>query len=43
MSDSATGNTYSIYYRADPPPDALQLVIRDESGNMVHQGTMKYG
>ena len=43
MSDSATGNTYSIHYRADPPADSLQLVIRDESGTVVHQGTMKYG
>jgi hypothetical protein len=43
MSDPATDNTYSIYYRGDPPPDSLQLVIRDESGNTVHQGTMEYG
>jgi hypothetical protein len=40
MSDSATGITYSIYQRANPP---LKLVIQDESGNTVHQGTMDYG
>ena len=43
MSDSATGDSYSIYCGADPPLDSLKLVIQDESGNMVHQGTMKYG
>jgi hypothetical protein len=43
MSDPATGHTYSIYHRSDPPPNPLKLVIQDEAGEEVHQGTMEYG
>lgn len=43
MSDPASGNSYSLYYRTRVPPDSLRLVIRDESGNIIHQGSMEYG
>ncbi|MBL7044535.1 MAG: hypothetical protein ISR77_38265 [Pirellulaceae bacterium] len=42
-SDPATGSTYSFYYRGDPPPDSLQLVIKDQSGKTVHRDKMEYG
>ncbi len=43
MSDPATRHTVSLYYRTDPPPNPLKLVIQDEAGGTVHQGTMEYG
>lgn len=43
LSDPATENEYSIYCRGNPPPESLRLVIRDASGNKVHQDTMEYG
>lgn len=43
LSDPATGDRYAFYYRGDPPPESLALVIQDASGRIVHRGTMKYG
>jgi hypothetical protein len=43
LSDPATDNRFAIYPRGKSASDSLRLVITDESGKTVHQGTMEYG
>ena len=43
MTDPATDNRYAIYRNSVASADAIRVVIRDETGKIVHLGTMEYG